>query len=536
MAPRQTGCTRNRPLLPFNKTSKFHTPVPPLVPSRIATVLAKFRTTWRPPETNRVSVLINPATAPLCSNSPPLLLPCSRALMAAAAAKLAVAPTPTRHRACAPLAVSSATPVTISLSTVTHKKELSTPPPAPPSSMPKTKEVVASGGRAEAMMATPPSLARMWREVQGADDWRGLVGPQLHPLLRAEIVRYGELVAVCYRAFDLDPRSKRYLNCKHGKSQMLQAVGIANSAEYAVTKYIYAAPDVTFPIGSCSSSSSSKKSRWIGYVAVASDREAARLGRRDILVSFRGTVTGSEWLANFMSTLAPARFDPTDPRPDVRVESGFLSLYTSDDASGKFTTGSCRNQLLSEISRLVAEHKGEEMSITLAGHSMGSSLALLLGYDLAELGLNTYPNGGAGGTTTIPVTVFSFAGPRVGNLEFKNRCDELGVKVLRVVNVNDPVTKMPGVLFNESARVLAGRYEMPWSKACYAHIGVEVTLDFFKAGDAYIDQLLTCTSDIATVPSSSVMEEEGMSHSVASMFESWSNPARSTMIMAWAYG
>ncbi|KAF8701529.1 hypothetical protein HU200_033554 [Digitaria exilis] len=447
-------------------------------------------------------------------------------MAAAAAAKLAVAPTPTRHRACAPLAVSSATPVTISLSTVTHKKELSTPPPAPPSSMPTTKEVVASGGRAEAMMATPPSLARMWREVHGADDWRGLVDPQLHPLLRAEIVRYGELVAACYRAFDLDPRSKRYLNCKHGKRHMLQALGMDNSAGYVVTKYIYAAPDVTFPIGSCSSS---KKSRWIGYVAVASDMETARLGRRDILVSFRGTVTGSEWLANFMSALAPARFDPTDPRPDVRVESGFLSLYTSDDASGKFTTGSCRNQLLSEISRLVAEHKSEEMSITLAGHSMGSSLALLLGYDLAELGLNTYPNGNGGGTSTIPVTVFSFAGPRVGNLEFKNRCGELGVKVLRVVNVNDPVTKMPGVLFNESARVLAGRYEMPWSKACYVHIGVEVALDFFKAGDiacvhdlqAYIDQLLTCTDDITTVPSRLIVEEEGMSRRVASMFESW---------------
>lgn len=434
---------------------------------------------------------------------------------------LAVAPTTTRHRACAPLAVSSATPVTISISSVTHKQELATPLAL--STAVAKKEVVgaptAGGGRGEAM-STPPSLARMWERVHGADDWRGLVEP-LHPLLRAEIVRYGQLVAACYRAFDLNPRSKRYLNCKHGKTQMLQAVGMDGTG-YAVTKYIYAAPDVALlPMGA-SRWSCSSKSRWIGYVAIASDREAARLGRRDILISFRGTVTGSEWLANFMSALAPARFDPADPRPDVRVESGFLSLYTSDDASGKFTTGSCRNQLLSEISRLVAEHKHEEISITLAGHSMGSSLALLLGYDLAELGLNSYPNG-----ATIPVTVFSFAGPRVGNLEFKNRCDELGVKVLRVVNVNDPVTKMPGALFNESASVLAGRYELPWSKACYAHVGVEVALDFFKAGDiacvhdlqAYIDQLLTCNNDITAASSDSIMEEEGMR--VAPMFESW---------------
>jgi pimeloyl-ACP methyl ester carboxylesterase len=260
-------------------------------------------------------------------------------------------------------------------------------------------------------------------------------------------------------------------------------------------------------------------------VAVASGKEARRLGRRDILVSFRGTVTCSEWLANFMSALAPARFDPADPRPNVRVESGFLSLYTSDNEAGKFTTGSCRNQVLSEISRLIADHKHEDISITLAGHSMGSSLALLLGYDLAELGMNRGAHGGA-----IPITVFSFGGPRVGNLEFKHRCDELGVKVLRVANANDPVTKMPGILFNEAARVLGGRYEMPWSKACYAHVGVEVALDFFKAGDVacvhdlevYINQLLNFPKDtVATASPAKRGEDEMMSGMVESVFESW---------------
>ncbi|CAL4993633.1 unnamed protein product [Urochloa decumbens] len=466
----------------------------------------------------------------------------------AAAAKLAVAPaaptTTSRHRACAPIAVSSATPVTVSLSSATHKQEapiIITSAAAAATAVVAKKEAApptTGSGRGEAAPSTlaSPPLVSMWREVHGAADWRGLVAP-LHPVLRGEIVRYGEFVAACYRAFDLDPRSKRYLNCKHGKAQMLRAVGMQDGAGYEVTKYIYAAPDVAFPV----LGGAGGKSRWIGYVAVASDGEAARLGRRDILVSFRGTVTGSEWLANFMSILAPARFDPADPRPGVRVESGFLSLYTSDDAGGRFTAGSCRNQLLSEVTRLIGKYKHEEISITLAGHSMGSSLAVLLGYDLAELGLNTYPasstNGGSGGAREIiPVTVFSFAGPRVGNLEFRSRCDELGVKVLRVANVNDPVTKMPGVILNEGAAwVLEGRYEMPWSKACYAHVGVEVTLDFFEAGDiacvhdleAYIDHLLKCgtvdgttaaaTSDSITVEG----EEDGVRRRVASMFQSW---------------
>uniref|UniRef100_A0ACD6A330 Uncharacterized protein n=1 Tax=Avena sativa TaxID=4498 RepID=A0ACD6A330_AVESA len=161
---------------------------------------------------------------------------------------------------------------------------------------------------------------------------------------------------------------------------------------------------------------------------------------------------------------------------------------------------------------------------------MGSSLALLLGYDLAELGMN---RGGVHGGAAIPITVFSFGGPRVGNLEFKNRCDELGVKVLRVANANDPVTKMPGVLFNETAaRVLGGRYEMPWSKACYAHVGVEVALDFFKAGDVacvhdlevYINQLSNFPQEDAVANASTANRGEvevRMSGTVESMFESW---------------
>jgi Lipase (class 3) len=332
-------------------------------------------------------------------------------------------------------------------------------------------------------------LANMWREIQGESNWANLIEP-LHPVMLAEIIRYGELVTSCYKAFDLDPRSKRYLNCKYGKSRMMEETGLGNSG-YTVTKYIYATPDIDMP--TCCS-------RWIGYVAVATDeKEIRHLGRRDIIVSFRGTVTSAEWVANFMSSLSPARFDPHNDRPDVMVETGFLSLYTSDDRSSKFTTGSCRNQLLSEISRLINQYKDEEISITLAGHSMGSSLATLLGYDLAELGLNRDAYG-----RKIPITVYSFAGPRVGNLGFKERCEALGVKVLRVVNVNDPVTKLPGMFLNENFRSLGERFEFPWSCSCYTHVGVELALNFFKMNnpacvhdlDAYIG-LLKCPAQMA---------------------------------------
>ncbi|XP_040999757.1 galactolipase DONGLE, chloroplastic [Juglans microcarpa x Juglans regia] len=331
-----------------------------------------------------------------------------------------------------------------------------------------------------AQLKTSSSLAHFWREIHGSDDWEYLLEP-LHPLLRQEIIRYGEFVTACYKAFDLEPNSKRYLNCKYGRKNMFSEVGMENCG-YEVTKYIYATPDINIPTQSGASCG-----RWVGYVAVSSDDSVRRLGRRDIVITFRGTVTNSEWIANLMSSLTPARLDPHNPRPDVKVEAGFLSLYTSDESTSKFGLGSCREQLLSEVSRLLTKYKGEELSITVAGHSMGSSLALLLAYDIAELGLNKQNS-----SRHIPITVFSFGGPRVGNAGFKERCEELGVKVLRIVNVNDPITKMPGVLFNENFRVLGGRYELPWSCSCYSHVGIELVLDFFNM------QNPSCVHDLET--------------------------------------
>ncbi|XP_055827156.1 phospholipase A1-Ialpha2, chloroplastic-like [Solanum dulcamara] len=329
---------------------------------------------------------------------------------------------------------------------------------------------------------TTNNLATMWREIHGSRNWENLVNP-LDSLLQEEIIRYGEFVVACYNAFDLDPNSKRYLNCKYGKNSMLNEVGLGKSG-YQITKYIYATTNINvLSIGqNCSSSSG----RWIGYVAISSDEETKRLGRRDVLITFRGTVTNPEWIANLMSTLSPARLDPNNSRLEVKVEAGFLSLYTSNEDE-KFGLGSCREQLLSEIWRIMHVYKDEEMSITIAGHSMGSALALLLAYDIAELGLNKKSK-----SNNIPVTVFSFGGPRVGNSGFKERCEELGVKVLRIVNVNDPITKLPGVFLNENFRILGGKYEVPWSCSCYAHVGVEILLDFFNI------QNLSCVHDLGT--------------------------------------
>jgi hypothetical protein len=81
----------------------------------------------------------------------------------------------------------------------------------------------------------------------------------------------------------------------------------------------------------------------MGYVAVSTDpEEIKRLGRRDIIVVWRGTQTGLEWAANFADKLIPAVLMPHATKPahapstNVKVEAGFFSLYTSANPDSKF--------------------------------------------------------------------------------------------------------------------------------------------------------------------------------------------------------
>lgn len=216
----------------------------------------------------------------------------------------------------------------------------------------------------------------------------------------------------------------------------------------------------------------SQHANWMGYVAVAdNEEEIRRLGRRDIVIAWRGTVTYLEWIHDLKDILHPAHFSED---PSVKIESGFYDLYTQKETSCHFCSFSAREQVLAEIKRLTEIYKGENLSITVTGHSLGAALALLSAYDIAEMKLNILENGGS--VERIPITVFSFAGPRVGNLKFKERCDELGVKVLRVVNVHDKVPLVPGIFANEKFQhqKYIETMSFPWS---YAHVGVQLALD-----------------------------------------------------------
>ncbi|KAL9248360.1 hypothetical protein vseg_021691 [Gypsophila vaccaria] len=282
----------------------------------------------------------------------------------------------------------------------------------------------------------PRPLREVWKEIHGSNDWEGLLDP-MNSHLRQELIRYGEFAQSSYDSFDFDPHSKYCGSCKYPTADFFEKMDMAHYG-YRMYRYLYATSNINLEKFFQRSKTSSIRSiwsphaNWMGYVAVTSDEEEIkRLGRRDILIVWRA-----------------------------------------------------REQVLSEVKRLVEQFKGEELSITITGHSLGGALALLSAYDIAEMKLNIAYDQNYN-PRKIPISVISYASPRVGNLKFKERCDELGVKQLRVVNVHDKVPTMPGLIANEQNKLqkyLEDTVHFPWS---YAHVGTKLALDhthspFFK--------------------------------------------------------
>ncbi|KAL0905010.1 hypothetical protein M5K25_027181 [Dendrobium thyrsiflorum] len=300
------------------------------------------------------------------------------------------------------------------------------------------------------------SIASRWRLLHGAQNWSGLLDP-LDENLRRELVRYGDLVQAAYRIFHSNPSASpsrpRYM--------------VLPDRNYRATRSLFATSSVEIPHWVTQAASSAppwmtQSSSWIGFVAVCdNDREIARMGRRDIVVALRGTATALEWVENFRTAL-----HPLPDSPDSKVSSGFMSLSKSSPGPN---IPSLSTAVVNEIRRLVDQYAGEELSITITGHSLGAALAILIADELADK-IENAP----------PISVVSFGGPRVGNPGFADRIEKKGVKVLRVVNANDVVTRVPAGLPVHGGGEDKGKW---WGSHVldglegYAHVGTELRVD-----------------------------------------------------------
>ncbi|BAF18301.1 phospholipase A1-II 7 [Oryza sativa Japonica Group] len=305
-------------------------------------------------------------------------------------------------------------------------------------------------------MSSSPMLggiADRWRELHGQDSWNGLLDP-LDLDLRSSILSYGELVQATYDSFNRERRSPHAGACVYGHGDLLAAAGASAAGSYAVTKFVYATSGLPvpeafllLPLPSLLPPAWSRESNWMGYVAVATDEGVAALGRRDIVVAWRGTVESLEWVNDFDFTpvpAAPVLGAAAAANPRAIVHRGFLSVYTSSNKDSKYNKASARDQVLEEVRRLMELYKDEVTSITVVGHSLGASLATLNAVDIVANGANCPPASSSSSQPPCPVTAIVFASPRVGDGFFKAAFASFpDLRALHVKNAGDVVPMYP---------------------------------------------------------------------------------------------
>ncbi|XP_040385184.1 phospholipase A1-II 4 [Oryza brachyantha] len=305
--------------------------------------------------------------------------------------------------------------------------------------------------------AAPRSIAKRWRELHGEDHWKGLLDP-LDVDLRRSIIGYGELAQATNDAFIRETWSPHAGACRYSRDRFLEKAEASDQVAglYEVTAFFYA----TAGAGGVPALFVARESNWMGYVAAATDAGVAALGRRDVVVAWRGTVRPMEWLNDLDCTLVSAAgvlgAGGRSPSPAPRVHRGWLSIYTTSDPASKYSKLSAREQIWHEIKRLMDKYKDEETSITVVGHSLGAAVATLTAADIVSNGLNR--RGSDDQCPACPVTAVAIACPRVGDSGFKKLFDDLpGLRMLRVRNWPDVVPRYPPM--------------------GYADVGVELPID-----------------------------------------------------------
>ncbi|XP_039169396.1 phospholipase A1-IIgamma-like [Eucalyptus grandis] len=264
--------------------------------------------------------------------------------------------------------------------------------------------------------------SRPWTELSGETNWKDMLDP-IDEDLRMYLIHYGERVQAIYDAYNGQEESgDGYGMPLYPMDKLFSEVGLEtdnNKFRYEVTRYFYVRSHALVQ----------PDRSWAGYVAVSTDEGTEALGRRDILVTWRGTETLLE----------------------------------------KYTSLSAREQVLREVRKQVDLYagKGETISITVAGHSLGAALATINALDIVTNGYNAptdHPE------NACLVTAFPFASPKVGDENFQAKFSSSEkLRALRVTNALDIVPFIPPIrYYHVGEQLLVDSRKSPYLKPLYS--------------------------------------------------------------------
>ncbi|KAJ9535048.1 hypothetical protein OSB04_un001881 [Centaurea solstitialis] len=213
--------------------------------------------------------------------------------------------------------------------------------------------------------------SKSYEELHGSNNWDGLLDP-MDSDLRNVILSYGDLASASER------------------STFFQGLTLPSAeSKYNVTSFLYATArdDFALPIlvhnsHTLRETSDDYDTNWMGYVAVSNDEYTKSISRREICVVWRGTARELEWVDDIQEA-NPVPADPLLPPKSVTgligsdtdqpmVMSGWLIIYTTVNPYSDLVKTSARTQLWGKNQRLIGQYKGEKISITCTGHSLGA--------------------------------------------------------------------------------------------------------------------------------------------------------------------
>ncbi|OXM13170.1 lipase family protein [Paenibacillus herberti] len=220
---------------------------------------------------------------------------------------------------------------------------------------------------------------------------------------------------------------------------------------------------------------SSVNSQPFGFVAESPDA---------VLVAFRGTISTSEWLTDFMAD----QIDFDLVKNGGSTHRGFTSLYKS-----------LRPQLLELLGKTPSRKP-----LFLTGHSLGGAISTLAALDLAVNSVFRSP------------IVYTYASPRVGNSQFAETYAKAVTRSFRVANGNDIVTYLPPLVYQEPRTKLIYYYshvselsELDFNGGSFS--GNHVLVNYFNALAEKEPQLAEamCRSPIGWCPHEQKLPGEG---------------------------